>query len=91
MKYKLRSPQKLTCIDIEKQLGLGRGDVKEVFTYSDGTLEIEISDEIALALEVEVKALAKADQLIDAITTLAGAKVFLKRLCKRLISKGLLP
>ena len=50
-------------------------------------------EEIAeqLAEEVEVKALAKADELIDAITNLAGAKTFLKRLCARLIKKGLLP
>ena len=50
----------------------------------------EISDE-QLADEAEEKALAKADQLIDAITNLAGAKVFLKRLCKRLQKQGLLP
>ena len=50
----------------------------------------EISDE-QLAEEAEQKALAKADELIDAITNLAGAKIFLKRLCARLIKKGLLP
>ena len=41
-----------------------------------------------LADEAEEKALAKADTLIDAISSLADAKVFLKRLCARLISKG---
>ena len=50
----------------------------------------EISDE-QLAEETEEKALAKADQLIDAISNLAGAKLFLKRICARLILKGLLP
>ena len=44
-----------------------------------------------LADETEEKALAKAGQLIDAITNLADAKVFLKRLCARLIKKGVLP
>ena len=46
-----------------------------------------VSDE-QLADEAEEKALAKADTLINAITNLAEAKVFLKRLCKRLILKG---
>ena len=44
-----------------------------------------------LAEEAEERALAKAGQLIDAITNLAEAKIFLKRLCGRLIKKGLLP
>ena len=50
----------------------------------------EVSDE-ELADEAEAKAMAKADELIDQITTLAGAKLFLKRLCGRLIKKGYLP
>ena len=50
----------------------------------------EISDE-QLANEAEANALANAAQLIDAITNLAGAKLFLKRLVVRLIKKGLLP
>lgn len=50
----------------------------------------EVSDE-QLADEQEALALAKADELIDAVTTLAQAKVFLKRLVARLIKKGLLP
>lgn len=44
-----------------------------------------------LADEAEGRALAKAGQLVDAITNLAEAKVFLKRLVDRLIKKGLLP
>lgn len=44
-----------------------------------------------LADEAEAKALAKAGQLIDAITNLAEAKVFLKRLVARLIKNGTLP
>ena len=50
----------------------------------------EIFDE-QLADEAEEKALAKADQLIDAITNLAQAKIFLKRLCARLIRNNVLP
>ena len=63
--------------------------------YKDGAFQgyenvTTITDE-QLADEAEAEALAKADELIDAITTMAAAKVFLKRLCKRLIRKGFLP
>lgn len=44
-----------------------------------------------LAEKIESEAMAKADTLIDAISNLADAKVFLKRLCARLIKKGILP
>lgn len=44
-----------------------------------------------LADEAEVVALAKVDVLIDQIDSLAKARVFLKRLCARLIKKGYLP
>ena len=50
----------------------------------------KISDE-QLADEAEGRALAKAEELINAISNLAEAKIFLKRLVKRLLSKGLLP
>jgi len=50
-----------------------------------------IISDAQLAEEAEERALAKASQLIDAITNLAEAKLFLKRLCQRLINKGLLP
>ena len=50
----------------------------------------EISDE-QLVEESEVKILAKIDDLIDQIGNLNQAKAFLKRLCARLIKKGLLP
>lgn len=61
----------------------GKGNLLEEVTAT-------ISDE-QLADEAEEKALAKVGQLVDAITNLADAKVFLKRLCARLIKKGLLP
>ncbi len=50
-----------------------------------------IISDAELAVEAEVKALAKASVLIDAIGNLSDAKVFLKRLCARLILKGVLP
>jgi len=50
----------------------------------------EVSDE-QLTDEAEEKALAKADELINQIDSLAKAKTFLWKLCKRLIRKGYLP
>ena len=62
--------------------------------YQDGKLvariPYEVSDE-QLAEEKEQDTFAKADSLIDGITSLADAKVFLKRLTNRLIKRGALP
>ena len=69
-------------------------ETRYIEEYKNGvvvnTIPYTVSDE-QLADEAEEKALAKVDQLIDAISNLAEAKVFLKRLCARLIRKGLLP
>ncbi len=62
--------------------------------YKDGVLidrePYQVSDE-ELAEEVERAAILRAEELIDNISSLADTKIFLKRLCKRLIKKGLLP
>lgn len=50
----------------------------------------QVSEE-QLIEEQEQEALRKADELIDAIKDLAGAKAFLKRLVKRLLKNGALP
>lgn len=50
----------------------------------------EVSDE-ELADEAEQKAMEKAENLIDSISNLADAKVFLKRLVRRLFKNGALP
>jgi len=51
---------------------------------------VEVSDE-ELAEEQEQRVMEKAEQLIDAIKSLADAKVFLKRLVRRLLNSGALP
>ena len=51
----------------------------------------KVISDAELVDEAETKALAKVDELIDAITNLAEAKLFLKRLVARLIKKGMLP
>ncbi len=69
-------------------------ETRYIHEYTDGVLTAEIPYEVSderIADEVEAAAMAKADTLIDSIDTLAKARIFLKRLCKRLISKGVLP
>lgn len=69
-------------------------ETRYVELFKDGKLiktEPFILSNEQLADEVEANALAKVGTLIDAIGNLADAKVFLKRLCARLIKKGLLP
>lgn len=66
-----------------------------VKVYEDGELIaeedcVEVSDE-ELAEEQERKLMEKAEEMIDAITNLAEAKLFLKKLCKRLFKSGALP
>ena len=51
---------------------------------------IEITEEQA-ADEAEQKAMAKAGEMINSISNLADAKVFLKKLCLRLFKNGALP
>lgn len=41
--------------------------------------------------EAEQRAMEKAEAMIDSISNLAGAKVFLKKLCLRLFKNGALP
>ena len=91
MKYTFKKAEELTCRDMENRLGLNKGDIKELTIHPDGKVEMEVSDTIATSLDTETQALAKVDELIDGISNLAGAKVFLKRLVARLIKKGLLP
>jgi len=63
--------------------------------YQDGVYVgeedcVEVSGE-QLTEEQEQEAIRKADELIDKINSLADAKVFLKRLVRRLLKNGALP
>jgi len=65
----------------------------EIMNFKTGKVTVEqipISDEEAADM-AEREAMAKVDDLIDAIGNLSQAKEFLKRLCKRLIKNGVLP
>lgn len=72
--------------------GLTAADVSQIVQYPNGTTELTFVNPVKeAAFLTEEEAIAKAGDLIDAISNLAEAKVFLKRLCKRLIANGVLP
>lgn len=54
MKYRFGKPE-LTCVEIEKELGLARGDVREINTYPDGTIEIEVTKDLASTQKSKLK------------------------------------
>jgi hypothetical protein len=38
----------LTCVDVEQELGLSRGEVKKIATSSDGPVQVELQNEPTL-------------------------------------------
>ena len=40
MRYVFEEPE-LTCVELEEQLGLERGDIKEITIYPEGGVEVE--------------------------------------------------
>lgn len=72
--------------------GIPASDIKKITWPSDGSTEIEFVDPAKEATEQsEIAAMKQVATIIDGINNLADAKVFLKRLCKRLIRNGVLP
>lgn len=61
----------------------GKGNIVEMRPY-------EVTDE-QIQAEKDKKAMEKAEQMINNIASLAQAKTFLKKLCKRLFDNGALP
>lgn len=79
---------------IDEQETLSRQMLHDDFTTTGGLLTFVDpipKTEEQLAEEAETLVMLRAEDLIDAISNLAGAKVFLKILVNRLIKKGLLP
>ena len=69
-------------------------ETRYIKEYTNGVLTAELPYEVSdeeLAEEAERKAMERAEELIDAIGNLTDAKVFLKRLVRRLIKNGALP
>ncbi len=46
MKY-LFEETELNPVELEKQLGLKRGDIKEITIYPEGAVEVETADELS--------------------------------------------
>ena len=69
-------------------------ETRYIEEYKDGKLlrriPYTVSDE-EIAEEQERDAMDKAEDMINAISTLADARTFLKKLCKRLFKSGALP
>ena len=69
-------------------------ETRYIKEFKDGQLVNSIpyvvSDE-ELTQEQEAAAMRKAETMIDNISSLAEAKVFLKKLCQRLFKNGALP
>ena len=65
-----------------------------IIEFKDGVevnrIPYEVSDE-ELAEEAERKVIERAEEMIDAISNLSEAKIFLKKLCLRLFKNGALP
>ncbi len=61
MKY-LFEETELTCVELEKQLGLKRGDIKEITIYPEGAVEVE-SVELSSTKLQKLKAILKTHNL----------------------------
>jgi len=47
---------KLTCVDLEKELGLARGDIASMTIYPEGAVEIETKLDLSSSQMQKVKA-----------------------------------
>ena len=63
MKY-LFEEEEVTCVELEKQLGLKRGDIKEITVRPEGAVEVETTDELNPANLQELRGILKSHNLI---------------------------
>lgn len=61
MKY-LFEEAELTCVELEKQLGLKRGDIKEITVYPEGAVEVE-SIELSSTKQQKLRDILKTHSL----------------------------
>lgn len=62
MKY-LFEETELNPIELEKQLGLGRGDIKEITIYPEGAVEVETANELSSTQQTKLKNVLKSHSL----------------------------
>ena len=56
MRITLGKPE-LTCVALEKELGLARGEIREMKIETDGTFEIEIAKSLSLAQKTKLESI----------------------------------
>lgn len=56
MKYRFGKPA-LTCVNIETELGLARGEVKELTILADGTVELNVSRDLTATQKTRLQTL----------------------------------
>jgi len=52
-----------TCIILEEALGLKRGDIKQIRTYPDGSIEIETSITLNSKAKTKIEAITKLKEM----------------------------
>lgn len=62
MKY-LFEETELTCVELEGQLGLGRGSIKELTIYPEGAVEVETANELSSTKLQKLKDILKTHNL----------------------------
>ena len=62
MKY-LFEEAELTCVGLERQLGLGRGDIKEITIYPEGAVEVETAKELSSTQQTKLRDILKSHSL----------------------------
>jgi len=61
------SKSELTCVSLEKELGLARGDIRELNIEPDGTIEFDVAKNLTSAqkTKLEFRTGLKIQQLED--------------------------
>ncbi len=62
MKY-LFEEAELTCVELEKQLDLKHGDIKEIIIYPEGAVEVEVVEELSSTKQTKLKNVLKSYNL----------------------------
>ena len=63
MKYQFGKPE-LTCVEIETELGLASGDVREITTYPDGIVEIDTVTDLTSNQRSDLEALLGLKEIV---------------------------
>lgn len=56
MKYRF-SKSELTCTKVEAELGLARGDIRQITALSDGTIEVDVAKNLTSVQQTQIRSL----------------------------------